>query len=413
MKKNVLIISRFAPYRNVPHAGGKTHYFYLKKFSEDPDFNVKLVTFLDETEMERFDLASDDIDHDITMLHEFDRRVWLYLFFNLHNSLNYFGKTFGMINGYVQHRLMKKLRSLLKSGYRPDIVILEWTQIVLAARRIKTIFPDAFYVASEHDVSYVGAQRKLAHARGLRKLFAPVRFAALKKSELAALRAVDLVAPHNRADTARLVAEGLDSGAIHPIAPYYTEYGSIRYNPKAKNILLFGSMDRFENYGSAIWFIENVFDEMKGLGAVFYVMGGKPHSALVKFRSQRVVVTGFVDDVRPYVESCRCMVAPLLAGAGIKVKILEMMSAGLPVLTNDIGIEGIPAVDKVHYYHCEKPDDYKAVLTNVFSKNSEKLLREMSIACRRFIHDTYRLDASYEAYKKRILGGAFTRREGL
>jgi glycosyltransferase involved in cell wall biosynthesis len=405
MKKNLLIISRFAPYKSVPHAGGKTHYFYLKKFTADPDFNVKLVTFLDVTEKKRFDLASDAVDFEVSVLHEFDRRFLLYLIFNLQNCLNYFGKTFGMINGYVHWQTLKKLRTLKKKGYRPDIIMLEWTQIVLAASSIRRVFPQAFIVASEHDVSYVGLERKLGHMKGLRKLVMPVRYAALKQSELAALRIVDLVAPHNRADAGRLSSEGIGAAAIHPIAPFYTDYGSIVYNPLAKNILFFGAMERFENYGSVIWFIENVFDCLKDTGAIFYVVGGRPNPALKQFQSDRVVVTGFVDDIRPYLESCRCAVAPLLAGAGIKVKILELMSAGLPVLTNAVGIEGIPAADTVHYFHCDKPGDYNAVLKDAFSGKASSRLGEMSAACKRFVYETYHLDASYEAYKARILKG--------
>jgi glycosyltransferase involved in cell wall biosynthesis len=403
VKKNLLIVSRFAPYKSVPHAGGKTHYFYLKKFNADPDFNVKLVTFLDVTEKKRFDLASDSIDFDVSMLHEFDKKFWLYLFFNLRNGFNYFGKTFGMINGYVHREAAKKLRALKKKGYRPDVIILEWTQIVLTAPVVRTIFPRAVLVASEHDVSYIGLQRKLGYARGLRKLFSPLRFAALKKSELAALRCVDLIAPHNPADAARLRSEGINAASIHPIAPFYTDYSAVAYNPQAKNILFFGAMDRFENWGSVIWFIENVFDAIRDTGAIFYILGGKPAPALERFRSDRVKITGFVDDIIPYIQSCKCMVAPLLAGAGIKVKILEMMSAGLPLLTNGIGIEGIPAVDKEHYFHCEKSDDYIAALRDIFSKTAESRLGAMSAACRRFIYETYRLDASYDAYKSRIV----------
>ena len=45
-------------------------------------------------------------------------------------------------------------------------------------------------------------------------------------------------------------------------------------------------------------------------------------------------------------------------GAGIKIKVLEAMSAGIPVLTNEIGIEGIPAVDGHDYLHCESNEDF-------------------------------------------------------
>ena len=51
-----------------------------------------------------------------------------------------------------------------------------------------------------------------------------------------------------------------------------------------------------------------------------------------------------------------------MLGAGIKVKILEALSAGIPTLTNGIGIEGIPAIDGKHYFCCEDPKEYEAVI---------------------------------------------------
>ena len=73
----------------------------------------------------------------------------------------------------------------------------------------------------------------------------------------------------------------------------------------------------------------------------------------------------------------------MLLGAGIKVKILEAMSAGLPILTNDIGIEGIPAKTNKEYLHCETPEDYAGGIEKLLSdrsfademaKNSKELL---------------------------------------
>ena len=45
-------------------------------------------------------------------------------------------------------------------------------------------------------------------------------------------------------------------------------------------------------------------------------------------------------------------------GAGIKVKVLEAMSAGVPVLTNDIGIEGIGCRNGREYWHCQRAEEY-------------------------------------------------------
>lgn len=50
--------------------------------------------------------------------------------------------------------MLKEAMKLKRSGYMPDVIVLEWTNIVLEIEKIKAIFPDAKYVASEHDVSF-------------------------------------------------------------------------------------------------------------------------------------------------------------------------------------------------------------------------------------------------------------------
>ena len=92
-----------------------------------------------------------------------------------------------------------------------------------------------------------------------------------------------------------------------------------------------------------------------------------------------------------------CLAAPLVLGAGIKVKILEALASGLPVLTNEIGIEGIPAVDGRDYFFCETPKEYADRIRGLLeqkhdvammAKNAKMLIQEhfdYEKSCRDFI----------------------------
>ena len=123
-------------------------------------------------------------------------------------------------------------------------------------------------------------------------------------------------------------------------------------------MLFYGAMARPENYKSAIWFIENVMPLLSDLDVRFVIVGARPDKSLLTYASDKVEITGFMDKVDPYFERCLCLVAPLVLGAGVKVKILEAMSSGIPVVTNHIGIEGIYAENGKHYIHCEAPEEY-------------------------------------------------------
>ena len=77
----------------------------------------------------------------------------------------------------------------------------------------------------------------------------------------------------------------------------------------------------------------------------FYIVGKNPTAEVLRLQENLpdVIVTGEVDDVKRSLSDSALMIAPMLFGTGIKTKIVEAMSWGVPVVTNPIGIEGINA----------------------------------------------------------------------
>jgi glycosyltransferase involved in cell wall biosynthesis len=63
-------------------------------------------------------------------------------------------------------------------------------------------------------------------------------------------------------------------------------------------------------------------------------------------RDERIVALGYVEDLASLYRECRLFVAPLTEGGGIKIKILEAMARGIPIVTTAIGAEGIVGADE-------------------------------------------------------------------
>ena len=350
--KDLLIISAFVPYKSVGHAGGKTHYYYLKKYSDA--FNVRLITFAENSELEKAknDLNQLNISYSIIERKATKKEKLL----NLESTYSPFNRNCRMVSNTDQSDVLKKIKELKENRYSPDIVVLEWTQMLLACRKIKKYFPNAKIVASEHDVSFLSFERKYLNSNGLKRIVHRIEYKSLYSKELKALKSIDLILTQNEKDKGLLIKNGINDSVIHVIVPYYSHLKSSGKRNKSNNLLFFGAMYRPENYQSAIWFIENVFSKLHGF--IFVILGGNPHPVLEKYKSEKIKVTGFVDDIQPYFDEALCFVSPLVSGAGIKVKVLEAFTSGIPVLTNLIGIEGIPAKDGHDYIHCEKPEDY-------------------------------------------------------
>ncbi|MPM31960.1 hypothetical protein SDC9_78517 [bioreactor metagenome] len=401
MSNKLLIISPYIPYDKVPHAGGKTHNYYLKRFSSDEKFDVKLITFADEEEAKNIDETRKNCNDVHLFVYSNNRLEKIKrIILNLNYKFNLFDKNAGMCSGYLKCSLKKKLEKLKKDGYEPRYIILEWTTTVLMVDHIKAIFPKAKIIASEHDVAYLGFERIMKVNNTFRNR---VRYKKIFNSELKSLSKCDLVVTHNFKDYNLLKNLNVDISNLDYICPYYDDYSICNINSNNKNILFFGAMDRKENYESCIWFIKNVFTKLEMLDNdfKFYIVGNKPNGKLLQYCNDNIIVTGFVDKVEPYFEQSLCMVSPLLLGAGIKVKVLESMSAGLVVLTNNIGIEGIPAKSDEHYIHCENPEDYLNEIINLKTGKKDAFL--IGAKGKEELKKNFSLESSYNKLRERIL----------
>lgn len=356
--KKILWVSLTVPYDTVGHAGGKVHNFYLKEMKKLGLYDIFLISFCSENESSKLDLEEYQIPHSLIYYKEdFVSKVKKELV-NLPRKINMFDKNGGFSTIQREYRLMKKLKEYKAGNHLPDIIIIQWTEIALLLPQIKKIFPKAKYVCIEEDVAYLGKYRKFQYCNNfLKKIYRYTQFKNLKKSELNVLQESDLVIVNNFKDEELITQEGIQANKIYRACPYFDSYDSVKREYIEKNIIFYGAMNRLENIESVIWFIENVFNKL-GEEYKFWIVGNRPSEKILRYKSERIIVTGFVEDVSEIFKQAFCLVAPLVLGAGIKIKVLEAMSAGIPVLTNDIGIEGIGAAPDKEYFHCKTAEDY-------------------------------------------------------
>ena len=399
MKYTMLIVSRYCAFDDARYAGSKIHNYYLKRFHND--FDIKLITMADPADASKLDFYTYGIDADVTFVDERPRHALFFLIYNWKNIPNYFGKTLGLVNGFIHRIMLKKAKQLKQQGYYPDIVVLEWTQTLLAADAFRQLFPKALFIGIEHDVAFLRLSRQYAAAGGFNKIKELLRYLSLRKKELGSLELLDMVVPLNNKDRGVLIENGVASEIIHVIAPYFMNYNDVTYNPDSRTILFFGAMDRPENYKSIIWFIDRVFTPYLTDSFNLCIAGSKPHESLFSYASEKIKITGFIPDIRSCFGSCVCKVVPLLQGGGIKVKVLEAMSTGIPVLANTIAIEGIPAQNGIHYLHCETPEDYISAFKQITDRCID--LSALSRNAKQLITENFNPDASYTAYRKAIL----------
>ena len=114
-----------------------------------------------------------------------------------------------------------------------------------------------------------------------------------------------------------------------------------------KHIMFLGSFAHLPNIDAVKWFVEKIFPIIKSklLYIKFFIVGSSPPKDIISLKSEDIIVTGYVDDLKPYFETSRVFVSPLRYGSGVKGKICEAMAHGLPVITTNIGAEGMGLID--------------------------------------------------------------------
>ena len=368
----------------VPHAGGKIHNFYIKELNKHSDLNIKLLSFCHISEKDKLDLDKYKIDNDITVRGEHPVKEIFFKIINQETKFNPINRYAGFVYNSEVISIYYKLLKLKKESYNPHVVILEWTQMVLLLPIVKKFFHEAKIISNEVDVASLGFERRyLKSAYAIQKFLKKIKWDKMMSLETKALETSDLVVLNNPKDEKIVKDMGIQTDTFVQ-CPYFQSMTYNIYYGNSHDILFYGAMRRQENWKSAVWFIENVMPGLADTDVRFVVIGNNPPKELLKFKSDKVLILGFVEDVSIYFQNALCLVAPLVLGAGIKIKIIEGLSAGIPILTNEIGIEGIPAIDGKDYLHCESPQDYiiciKKLINNeidkmLISENSKKLIK--------------------------------------
>ena len=148
-----------------------------------------------------------------------------------------------------------------------------------------------------------------------------------------------------------------------------TEFFKPRKSEKEPFSIVFtGSMKYVPNYDGMIYFLEEIFPEIKKEipQAKIYIIGSGPPQVLMKYQSDSVIITGFVDDVRPYIDRASVFVVPLRMGSGTRLKVVEALSMKKPVVSTSIGCEGIEVDNEEHLMIRDDPNAFSEAVLELF-----------------------------------------------
>ena len=134
-----------------------------------------------------------------------------------------------------------------------------------------------------------------------------------------------------------------------------------------RGLVFVGSFGHVPNVGAITSFVEEVWPRVRAAvgDMTLTIVGPKPPAEVQALAGEGITVTGWVPETRPHLDAARISIAPLRFGAGVKGKIGEAMSLGLPVVTTTVGAEGMGLVDGEHALVVDDPDAMAAAIVRL------------------------------------------------
>jgi glycosyltransferase involved in cell wall biosynthesis len=181
--------------------------------------------------------------------------------------------------------------------------------------------------------------------------------------------------------------------ALHvKTVPNGVDTKSLTFNPNSsggRGLIYVGNMDYRPNIDAVLFFCKEVLPLLVQMDDRFHftIVGINPRQEVVDLESDHVTVTGMVADVVPWYAKSDICVVPLRAGGGTRLKILEAMALGCPVVSTAVGAEGLDLEDGRHILIADDPSSFVRQIFGLLQ--NEEVRQRMILSARQQVENVY------------------------
>lgn len=287
----------------------------------------------------------------------------------------------GSIKQVYTQELFERITKLM-SNYKYDFIILDHLRVHSLLKRNSINNTKLIYIA--HNVEYENFLEGLKMIESKRERLSNYLLNyRLKSLEKSVLNKSDSIWVLSKEDKTRLVkAHNNLKDKKFSIIPAYFPYDLIKnqnsYHNRTKKILILGSMNWYPNVEGAIHFIDEIFPDIKKADSQYqlYIVGQKPDNKIRSRASDSIIITGKVDSVDPYIKICDLLIIPNKLGTGIKIKLMEAVMKGIPVVGYANNFNGYNIAKIPEGFIVKEP---KALASSILAINDSPSLKKSFI----------------------------------
>jgi polysaccharide biosynthesis protein PslH len=286
--------------------------------------------------------------------------------------------------------MREQVRTILKHS-PPDICVADFLVAVANLPRIKRV-PVVLF---EHNVEFMIWQRLASlERRPVHRALLEIEWRKVRQAEKTACTNADLTIAVSEEDQRQLeqlapnsriaaISTGVDTAFFKPAG-----------RPVVANRLVFtGSMDWYPNEDAMLHFGEHILPRIRArVPDVSVAVVGRNPSTHLRDRAHEMglIVTGTVNDVRPYMDEAAVYIVPLRAGGGTRLKIFEALAMGKAVVSTTVGAEGLALTDGRDVCLADDPDEFAGAVIALLDDPARR--RSLGDAGRLLVETRYSWD---------------------
>lgn len=245
-------------------------------------------------------------------------------------------------------------------------------------------------VFHEHNAEYVMWERFAHEQKGLKKLLLRLEAARIKSYESMCIQRATctFAAPNDIDELKKINPQALFHVTYHLGDDDLLNEPFIPFSRRRNQLLYIGTLTWEANKDGLNWFLEDVWPSLlsKKPDLELVVVGKRHKDDFTQWLNHPSIQwIGFVENLKPFYNKAKIFIAPLRFGSGIKVKNINAMYRGLPVVTSEVGVEGLAVKNDLHVKVCHTAEDYilgiqtlleDEVLWNLVAIESKNFARE-------------------------------------
>lgn len=291
--------------------------------------------------------------------------------------------------GWLNHAALHRIVSALLATRRFDLVVVEHTDAAVSLEGLLRVWGGPC-VSMLHDALSLLEQRRQALRKersgrrrpSLSGVLAVGRLRAVERRVLRSYTITVVVSDLDAAVLARLLAAASDRLRVLPNGvdlPYFAATMHLPLDPvtaarRGETVAFVGSLWYEPNVDGVVWFVEAVWPLVRArFPTARLLLAGRSPAPVVSALDGAHGVSVFPDvpDVRPYLAAAALVVVPLRLGSGTRLKILDALAAGLPVVATTLGAEGLALANERDLLLADDPEGLAAAILRLLDHPEE------------------------------------------